>query len=993
MVQAQCVNKYPYTYDFEKFDSLQSITSCDLTTKGDTSDGWLQDLTDDGDWRADSAGTPSTATGPGSTSTTSGVGSGTDYSPGTTAGTYLYTESSGGCVNSEINLLSPCFDFSGTSYYQLEFAYHMYGAAMGSLSIDIFDGTNWTKDVWRITGSQGTSWKLAKVGLAKFNGSSIQIRFRAVTGSSFTSDCALDAITISTYTPDNYDALIFEASLRKNKDGYYFVPGSHISDSLSYTTEIRNNGIKQITGVKVYGELKSQKDTVDVGSMTAYDRKVLTNEFLYWPKDGDEELSLNVGLNETDVNYSNNSLKLTTGINDSIYSRDNGEYVGGVGANTGTIEIGNVYQLYTDDTLTSVSFFINGGTSGDSVRVNLYEYSGTPGNVIERSPAIKTDGTARWYTTKLVCDQNLKTGTYFVSIEQLVTNSNMALGYDNQFYKPNVCKYSAAGWPQLNLAGGEIVLVRMNFGEIEFPTITVDLDDSICSNQQYVVEAKGADTYVWEPFGPVKAKTGNVVKVQASASFTLKVTGTDKCGKEGELQMPIFVKKVPNLSVNNDTTVCEKEPVTLIATTGSQYRWVNGPANTNYSVTPSATTAYTVIADSSNGCSSDKVVQVTISKPVPVVNNDTTLCEAQPLTLMAGGGTTYQWTGGSATATYMVNPRQTKTYVVKVVDGYSCVAFDSVTVTVTKGPNLSTSNDTAVCFGSRASLMAYGADSYEWEGGPQTADYNALPISSKTFYVKGFSANGCFIIDSVVVEVARIPSFSVRDDTTICEGITLILNVETTDDVTYNWSTGEKTKSITVSPKFTTSYNIAIENSTGCGGEDSIKISVDPLPTIDFKMTQAHKNITILNYSDHGDTYLWKFGDGDSSTDKSTTHRYRVHGSYTLSYAVTNKCGTRDTSYIVDVENVGVDPIGFDAFKLYPNPAKAGITIDLSNNDLGSVHIHVLDITGKEVFAYVGEKMSSRFEKTIDLGKLARGTYIITVATTHGRMTQQLMLE
>ncbi|MBO6515122.1 MAG: T9SS type A sorting domain-containing protein [Bacteroidia bacterium] len=990
IANAQCVSTFPYTYDFENFDSLQSQSSCDLAFKGDTSDGWLQDLSDQGDWRADSAGTPSVGTGPGSTATTNGVGVGKDYSPGTTAGTYLYVESSGTCTFSEINLLSPCFDFSGKSYYQLEFAYHMYGGSMGSLSIDVYDGTDWVNDVWKTTGSQDTAWKIAKVGLAQFNTSSVQIRFRAVTGASFTSDVAIDAIKIDTYTPLDYDALVFDVSLKQNKDGYYYVPKGHISDSIAYNMEVRNSGIKSITNVKVYGEVNSGKDTVDIGTMTAHQRDTLTNEFMYWPKNGDEDLSLRIGLTETDGNTSNNSVKIETGLNDTVYSRDDGVYVGGVGANTGTVEIGNVYELFTDDTLTSVSFFTNGGNAGDSVRVHLYNYSGTPGSVISSSDPIVMDGTARWYTTKVGCDQALSKGDYFVTVEQLVANSNMGLGYDNKFYRPNVCKYSGAGWPQLNLAGGEVALIRINFGPTRYPQITVDLDDSICNNQQYIVEVEGASTYEWEPFGIVSSKTGNIVKVQSDKNFTLKVTGTNTCGVKGVLEMPVVVKAVPKLIVSNDTTICEKEKVTLKAKTGSDYRWVGGTTNGDYDVSPTSTTTYSVIADSSNGCSTEKNVVVTISKPVPSVNNDTTVCEAQPIELLASGGATYQWTGGPNTAKYTVNPRTDQMYIVEVIDAFKCSAFDTVNVMVTKGPNLSTSNDTAVCFGNRVNLMAYGADSYEWIGGPKTANYNALPISSNTYYVKGEGSNGCYLIDSVQVTVARIPTVELRNDTNICEGQGLDLKAETADDVDFEWNSGQKTQTISVAPKVTTMYKVVVKNSVGCSREDSVRVLVDPLPTLDFNLTQTHKNISILNYSDHGDSHLWKFGDGDSSTDKSTTHRYAVHGSYTLTYTITNKCGSKDTSLIIDVENLSVKDQGFDEFQIYPNPTSGLVWVALTNSDYGAVTTVVTDINGRVLHTYVGEKSSTGYVHNLDLGNFASGTYLIHVSSSSGNAVRRI---
>ena len=210
-VNAQ-ITTYPYNEDFEAASPLQAnISSCDVAVNGASISGWTQDPNDDGEWRADTAGTGSIGTGPGASSTSSGVGVGTDVNPGTTGGIYLYTEatSANTCSGSEINLISPAFDFSASStYYRLKINYHMFGAGMGSLHIDVFDGKNWNNDIWTITGNQDTLWHSQYVNLANFNGDSNHIRIRSIMGASLTSDLAIDDITVETYTPDNYDLVL-----------------------------------------------------------------------------------------------------------------------------------------------------------------------------------------------------------------------------------------------------------------------------------------------------------------------------------------------------------------------------------------------------------------------------------------------------------------------------------------------------------------------------------------------------------------------------------------------------------------------------------------------------------------------------------------------------------------------------------------------------------------------------------------------------------------
>ena len=51
-------------------------------------------------------------------------------------------------------LLSPQIDLSALTSPMLEFYYHMFGAAMGSLHVDVSDGSGWTRGLLTLSGQQ-----------------------------------------------------------------------------------------------------------------------------------------------------------------------------------------------------------------------------------------------------------------------------------------------------------------------------------------------------------------------------------------------------------------------------------------------------------------------------------------------------------------------------------------------------------------------------------------------------------------------------------------------------------------------------------------------------------------------------------------------------------------------------------------------------------------------------------------------------------------------
>jgi hypothetical protein len=95
-------------------------------------------------------------------------------------------------------LNSPCFDLSGQNGTQLSFAYHMYGASMGTLDLQVSTdgGNSWTSE-WNLSGDQGDQWSTASVDLGAYSGSTISLRYVGTTSTSYRSDMAVDDISLS----------------------------------------------------------------------------------------------------------------------------------------------------------------------------------------------------------------------------------------------------------------------------------------------------------------------------------------------------------------------------------------------------------------------------------------------------------------------------------------------------------------------------------------------------------------------------------------------------------------------------------------------------------------------------------------------------------------------------------------------------------------------------------------------------------------------------
>ena len=175
------INIAPWSYDVEAAAATTnaSIADCWSTIPvGPTTTAYR--------WNVDAAGGTPSGLGTGPSGANSGV-------------KYFYTEASSGVTGAVAELYTPLVDLSGLTDPSLQFFYHMNGVAMGELRVDVFDGTTWTNDVFVLVGSQQTvaadPWIEAIVSLNAYIGNTVQVRFRSIRGTTFSSDMALDDIT------------------------------------------------------------------------------------------------------------------------------------------------------------------------------------------------------------------------------------------------------------------------------------------------------------------------------------------------------------------------------------------------------------------------------------------------------------------------------------------------------------------------------------------------------------------------------------------------------------------------------------------------------------------------------------------------------------------------------------------------------------------------------------------------------------------------------
>lgn len=127
-------------------------------------------------------------------------------------------------------------------------------------------------------------------------------------------------------------------------------------------------------------------------------------------------------------------------------------------------------------------------------------------------------------------------------------------------------------------------------------------------------------------------------------------------------------------------------------------------------------------------------------------------------------------------------------------------------------------------------------------------------------------------------------------------------------------------------------------------------------------------------------SYLWKFGDGSTSTQQNPTHTYTAVGTYFVKLIVTNASSCKDslTLKLVVINSPGISTHkDIASVTLSPNPAGEYVVL---YNIVSGTDIEIFDVTGRLVYA---EKSNSS-NHPIRVADFQKGLYFVKITLENG---------
>ncbi len=276
------------------------------------------------------------------------------------------------------------------------------------------------------------------------------------------------------------------------------------------------------------------------------------------------------------------------------------------------------------------------------------------------------------------------------------------------------------------------------------------------------------------------------------------------------------------------------------------------------------------------------------------------------------------------------------------------------------------------------------------------------------FYLESNIGEGAENIKShyvVLIDTNQVQPLSAHFGSDVTSGV-LPLTVNFADSsqgliTSWLWDFGDGATSTEKNPSHTYenagSYTVSLTVS-GLGGSDTITkenyITVKNVIAnfgADVTMGQAPLTVSFTDSSlGDIDAWLWKFGDGLTSTSQNPTHVYTSGDSFTVSLFVRNSSGSNTmvkTNYIIVDHPTSIDdmawiPEKFDLLPNYPNPFNPQTTIRFAVPQKSFVNITIFDINGKLVQnLFSGTKNPGNYAITWNAAGFSSGMYFIKMDT------------
>ncbi len=425
----------------------------------------------------------------------------------------------------------------------------------------------------------------------------------------------------------------------------------------------------------------------------------------------------------------------------------------------------------------------------------------------------------------------------------------------------------------------------------------------------------GPYTYTWTP----SAQTTSIATAMAPGNYTVIVKDAAACATTKTLSI---AGTFATLSVNTTSLLCSNltNGTASVSITGGAggpytYTWSSLPTQTTATASNLAAGNYSVTVSGISGCVSTQTFVIT--KPSLTIATTSLACQGlangSAIVTSVNGGVgpyLYYWNGSVAATGSSMAGLDAGTYSVSVIDANNCSinapyiiagpAAIFAAVVSTSATTCSGINDGKASVAPSGAVAPY---TYFWSSNPPQYTPLATGLASPTVYTCTIiDYNNCILKKTAnILPVPLSINVYVSPSNTICPGKPVTLSVS--GAVSYTWSTGANTQSITVTPPLTstlTAYSFTGTASTGCFVSGTTSINTSSVAT-GFCPPTGIQEYANASYNIYPNPNTGKFVlKLDVMQDNSVIELIDALGKVVVSQAVVNEETTVNTSGLQD---------------------------------------------------------------------------------------------
>lgn len=414
--------------------------------------------------------------------------------------------------------------------------------------------------------------------------------------------------------------------------------------------------------------------------------------------------------------------------------------------------------------------------------------------------------------------------------------------------------------------------------------IEVTPDTSICTGESAFLGVTGGGNYEWTVVSGTDPSLSNrfianpIATPTASTVYSVVSRANPYCPDLNKDTVEINLISGPEIGGQLDDTTCPNHPVKmdigLKREPNANYtiNWTPSTGLNNSTIedpvtTLKSTTNYIVEVNSDiNRCKTFDTVLIDVLTGFNIENPDTAICDGSSIEIRGQGDSRYNyiWVPEDAGAVFSninaintsITPSQVGKYkYVLHATYFKCQGVDSiadVNIDLQPIPAMSITNDATLCFGDTIQLEAivtpsgYPGYIYDWTPGEalnftdrRNPIFSAITVGVTDIRAIVSTSAGCSDTATVSLNIYDPEFITIPDDTTICAGDSIKLEMSVADDVKFYWVPDFNISSISamqpmIWPVTQQQYSVYAVDALGCLDTAEININVSPAAVLDI---------------------------------------------------------------------------------------------------------------------------------------------------------------